>query len=356
MPLAVQVLDHPYTIAAAYTRPRAHFTGLGSILVKRENRSAHHVLSTVCEPVFGTISATVEEALEKLHQLPQGKSVVETAKRLASQAFAPGETPRPIRIALAQLTASLPEHFITHELSKEAVDYVIDKGTQRRLHGLPLLFGSPWILEVAQPGHENLIGDTFSLAGYQVGDDIVLMGFCRPDTIRVAVWRMPLEVGIVNGEYGLIPELKTDASDEVMNDWFSYSSGFALAFGALLEREAPVVQIRESEEVHRRQTHSMGGEKRSVDRVRWVYLDRQFRSTRQTKSPIGLTHETVQNPNLTEGTVTVRGHRRRQVCGPGNKLRKWVDVDPYQQKHMVRPGKQTKGITVAGSGLSTRGT
>jgi hypothetical protein len=212
------------------------------------------------------------------------------------------------------------------------------------LHSLPdappELLRAPVIVEVRQPGHELLFGDTASLGSYELEGVRYLVGLLYPDGVRVARW-MPqwpggeLEADVQREQaHGLL-----ECEPGEHHAWAIDAARFLVVLGLLLEAADSPTRVVDDAPRHARTRHGKREPARAWT-VRRVYLEaRAAEGDREAPSGVagGPRSDSV------AAQVQVRGHLKRQPYGPQGTLRRWQYVSAYEARRWVAPSAKVAG-------------
>jgi hypothetical protein len=203
------------------------------------------------------------------------------------------------------------------------------------LHSLPgeppRLLRRAWLLEVRRPeAGERLFGETVSLGGYDLDGRTYLVGLDYPDGVHVAGWRpawgeRDLEVALPHGESSPLIE-DVDAHHE----WAREAARFAVVLGLLLDAEGAPLRREDDRRDTAGKPAARGPGRPGEYVVRHLYLDDSPANRAGGSGGVSV-------PGTLAAQVVVRGHLKRQPCGPGGRERRWIWVGGYEARRWVAP-------------------
>lgn len=243
-------------------------------------------------------------------------------------------TEQPSLVNVAALALSTRERLVVHEVRGSVVQLV----GATDLHALPgrppRLLRRPFILEASRPDKGGLVEGTGSLGGYEIDGAIYLIGLGYPDGVRVASWRprwgeADLEAGVQRDASPLIDDV------DAHHEWSREAARLLVVLGLLLDAEgAPLRTDDERHEAAPRGRPS-AGKPAPAWTTRRVFVDEQKTHGRWGDGGGDASAEGMEGRLPEE--VAVKGHLKRQVCGPGGTDRKWIYVESYEARRWVAP-------------------
>jgi hypothetical protein len=210
------------------------------------------------------------------------------------------------------------------------------------LHSLPgeppRLLRRPFIIEAARPDRgETLFGKTVSLAGYEMERGYWLFGDDNDGAGRRLEWSpvwsaQDLEAGVELNTLGLFGDFGGS-----FFEWGREAVRFLLVFALLLESDGAPVRKQDERDAIGESRSSKGQKPRGgLWITRNTYLDTS--NERAERDTYG--DETGSGSGLILSAVTVRGHLRRQRCGPGNREVKWIYITSHESRRWIAPCAQ----------------
>jgi hypothetical protein len=251
----------------------------------------------------------------------------------------PGLRPERHPMALvATLALLLPERPVRHEVRPSAAALISDTELRSLPSAPPTLLRTPGIAEVRRPASEFLCGDVAGMGWYTWEDELYVVLYRPPRGVMVFSlqpqwWQDSLD------DIAAAEERNRVGLQQITPEAFArYGSSamdafrWLVTFGLLLDAERQPLDIRDEAHEGRRKAKK-ARQARSGPWVvrRYVYLDGSARSP----GPGEGGSSSRGTEGLVPVTSRVRGHLKRQRCGPGNAETKWVYVADYEARRYI---------------------
>lgn len=248
---------------------------------------------------------------------------------------------QPSLINLAALTLSM-DRLVVYRLTADAAEQVRSTELRSMPGRPPRLLRRPFIIESRRPERFSLFGETASLAGYELGGRLFLIGFEYPDGVHVEPVRISWEERDIEATTVASPYVETDIREH--RAWAERAAEWIVTLGALLEAEGTPILAEDwggAEDQQRRHgsPRGRGHGNEAGWLIRRVSLTPQAAHRVQSRvgeESAGPAEDVgLQREGLVLGETWVRGHLRRQPYGPGRELRKWVYIEGYEARRWM---------------------
>lgn len=287
-------------------------------------RFFYHEISEVISMAFIRLSKLISDI--KNLPAPQHDNVVTAAGILYAQHY-----PHvPMEMLNVIVMALLMDRLLVYEMAPGAINVVQGMRIDDLPEEPPALLRLPWLIE-SKDVDRPLFGDTVCLGGYFTRGKYFLVGFLRPDGVRVEPWEPEW------GKDLKVPVIWSPLVDPEMQDtreeWATQAVSFSLGLGLLLEAEKTPLVAKEAGRSGRKRTRR-GGPAGTEWAVRRVVLGKMATRYYGQQQRTG-SQELDKSDRVLAHTI-VTGHLRYQPYGPGRQQRKWIWIDAYEARRWTK--------------------
>jgi hypothetical protein len=230
-------------------------------------------------------------------------------------------------VNVAALALSMPR-FRVHEISNGASGLVHGTDLRTTPGEPPHLLQSAWIVQASYPG-EMLFGSTCCVGYYPLDGAIYIVGLDWPDGAAVARWVPQWGEREIDVPVDMSPLLE-GVDRGAHREWAIAAARYGIVLALLMEAEDTPIHVmsRRPSRKHRRHMIQDDGASGGAGNIVYISLPRQqvivdHRHQHQGGSL---------SPGMVEIDVHVRGHLKRQPCGPDRADRRWVWIESYEAR------------------------
>lgn len=245
---------------------------------------------------------------------------------------------QPALVDVAELALATGQHLVVHAMRPAATRVVHETDLHTLPGECPKLLRRAFIVEADWQAGRVLWGTTACVGGFLRPDGvIVLVGLLVPDGVAVAYWRPDWggTLGQVEGQEDPdLSRLLVGTDRKVLEAWATQAVRYLTVLSLLLEAAGTPLETRDESGQGKRPSSGKSPAKGQGWTLRYVSLSK-------TSTPVatggGGSSAPADTTRLQAETVTVRGHLKRQPCGPGGTMRRTVYVAGYSARRWVAP-------------------